>query len=155
MFFNRAGLVAASTLRTFVRRHLKPLLLTIGIIAIVAMVAWGAKSRLTGVERLPFPHPQRAPIPTNIQVETFRFTFDGFEPREINRQPGPFVLGIDNYRSTNASFELVREDGNRVQEIQWPRGQNRYRKLLHLPPGNYLLKELNHPDWTARINIGK
>jgi hypothetical protein len=66
------------------------------------------------------------------------------------------VLGIDNYhRVGNPRFELVREDGNTVHEIKWTPGQTRYRKLLHLPPGNYLLKEVDHPDWTAQIIIGK
>lgn len=155
MLYIRKELVGPARLRMFVRRHRNPLVV---IVAVVCILAWGAKARLTaGVDRTIPPNAQRnnAPIPTNIQVETFRLGFNGFEPKEITRRPGPFVLGIDNYNSRNASFELVRDDGNTAHKINWPTGQTRYRKLLHLPPGDYLLREVNHPDWTAQITIGK
>jgi hypothetical protein len=151
MLCKRRESVRPVRLRTFVRPHLNPLVAMVIIVAAIFILSWGAKARLT-------PNPQRdhAPIPTNIQVQTFTLGFNGFEPKEIDRRPGPFVLGINVYnRTSDTSFELVREDGNRVHEVKWPQGQPRYRKLMNLPPGRYLLKEVNHPDWTARITIGK
>lgn len=128
----------------------------IGIITIISMVAWGAKARfMAGMDQATIAQRDKAPIPTNIQVETFRLGLTGFEPREITLRPGPFVLGIDNYGSRNASFELVSEDGKRAHEIKWPMGQTRYRKLLNLPPGNYVLRDVTDPNWTAQITIGK
>ena len=158
MFYRRKALAGPARLRMFVRHHLNPLVTMVVILAAVCILALGAKARLTasGDQTIP-PNAQRnnVPIPSNIQVETFRLGFNGFEPKEITRRPGPFVLGIDNYNFRNASFELVREDGNTAHEINWPTGKTRYRKLLNLPPGNYLLREVNHPDWTAQIIIGK
>jgi hypothetical protein len=160
MLYKRRESAGPVRLRMFVRRHLNPLVAMVIIVAAILILSWGAKARLRpGIDRRPTApnqHRDHAPIPTNIQVETFTLGFNGFEPKVISRSPGPFVLGINGYnRTRDTSFELVSEDGDRVHEVKWPHGQPRYRKLMNLPPGNYLLKEVNHPDWTAQITIGR
>ena len=166
MSYKHRELVGPSKSRTVFQRHFNPVAMMIVITIIISIVSWGAKARLTASADRNTPSPasqsslvqshqrEHPPLPTNIQVQTFSLGQDGFEPKQINREPGPFVLGIDS-RSQSASFEFVREDGRRAVEIKWPKGQIRWRKLVNLPPGNYLLKEINHPDWTAQITIDK
>ena len=151
------------------RRRFMPLLSVAVVVAALSILSWGVKARFATLAdktstsgnvqpslMVQSGRRETTPIPTNIQVETFRLGVNGFEPKQIERRPGPFVLGIDNYdRFGAAAFELVHKDGNRVHEIKWPIGQNRYRKLMNLPPGNYLLRDVNHPDTTAQITIGK
>jgi len=167
--YKRRESVGPARLRMFYRSRFNPMVAMVIVVAAISILSWDSKARLTaGVDRTstsPNPQPlwvsqsnqrENAPLPTNIQVETFTVGLDGFAPKRINRRPGPFVLGIDNYtRFRNASFELVREDGSKVHEIKWPSGRVRHRQLINLPRGNYLLKEANHPDWTAQITIGK
>ena len=158
MIYRRKEVFGGLRLRMFVRRHCNPLVAIIVVVTMISILSWGAKARwasIDGTSTASTVQRDKVPIPTNIQVETFTLGFDGFEPKQIDRRPGPFVLGINNYTRSRASFELVREDGNRVHEIKWPSGQTRYRKLMNLPAGDYRLRDVNHPDWTARIIIGK
>ena len=168
MFYRRES-VGPSIFQRICRPRFMPAVSAAVVVGALLILSWGVKARLSARNDLTSMLPnaqtssmgqsgrgQNTPIPNNIQVETFRFGFNGFEPKQIERRPGPFVLGIDNYnRSRIASFELVHEDGKKSHDIKWPTGQTRYRKLLNLPPGNYLLREVNHPDWTAQITIGK
>ena len=97
---------------------------------------------------------QRAatPAPSSITVDTLTLTPLGFEPKEITRPAGMFVLGVDNrLPAEQFSFELVRENGHGVRQLKMPKGQIRLRKLLNLPAGRYFLRVADHPEWTCSI----
>jgi hypothetical protein len=97
-----------------------------------------------------------ARAPTTIQAEPLTLKPSGFEPDEINRTASPFVLLVKNRSGTaDVSFELFREDGQKVKEIKGPKGSVRHMKLIDLPPGNYLLEEVSHPEWTCRIALSR
>ena len=92
------------------------------------------------------------PAPSSITVDTLTLTHLGFEPREITRPAGKFVLGIDNrLLNEEFSFELVLENGHGVRQLKMPKGQIRSRKLLNLPAGRYVLRVAEHPEWTCTI----
>jgi len=78
----------------------------------------------------------------------------GFEPTEITRPAGRFILVVNN-RSWLEEIELrlEREDGNRVREVRRHKNKPDWRDVVDLPPGQYVLKEANHPDWACRITI--
>ena len=79
----------------------------------------------------------------------------GFEPAELTRPRGPFLLMVDN-RSNNPNllFHLDGESGKREHEQQTRKGGKLdWNKVVDLPPGRYLLTEANHPNWICKITI--
>ena len=78
----------------------------------------------------------------------------GFEPNEIRRNRGPFMLVVHN-RSNNPdiSFRLDHESGRREHEEHLQRGKVDWSKPLDLHPGKYVLSVADHPDWTCQITI--
>lgn len=98
-------------------------------------------------------HPRGGePTPANMEVETVSVTPNGFEPSEIHRPATPFLLAINNHgRPAEFSFEIYRVNGQKLHDMQGKKGQQHQRKILDLPPGQYVLKETSHPDWSCRI----
>jgi hypothetical protein len=136
------------------------------ISAVTAIIAlsWSAKGWLVSpANATPMAHTAWAPnsesgqdkgkdAPSTIQVESIILKPTGFEPKEFSRPATPFVLAIHNRTAAfDASFELLREDGRKVHDVKGPKGAVRPAKIIDLPPGTYLLKETNHPEWTCRI----
>src|SRR5215207_6309972 len=79
----------------------------------------------------------------------------GFEPAELTRPRGLFLLMVDN-RSSNPDllFHLDGQSGKREHEQQTRRGGKLdWNKALDLPAGRYLLTEANHPEWVCKITI--
>ena len=141
------------------KRILWPVLSILSIVAIAFVFAGtrgGAASpnieapgRLTAFSA----HPSASePTPANMEVETVSVTPNGFEPSELRRPAGPFLLAVNNHgRPAEFSFEIYRVNGQKLHEIKGKQGQQRQRKILDLPPGEYVLKEASHPDWSCRI----
>ncbi len=91
------------------------------------------------------------------RIEPFIVTLKptGFEPAELTRPRGMFLLIVDN-RSNNPDllFRLDGENGKREHEQQTRKGGRLdWNKPLDLPPGRYLLTETNHPEWVCKITI--
>ena len=77
----------------------------------------------------------------------------GFEPNEITRRPGPFLLAVDNVTGMGEmSYRLLHQTGARVRDFP-AKGRFRLRKVVDLPPGRYALVETNHPEWICRIMV--
>jgi|SRR5215213_8971447 len=78
----------------------------------------------------------------------------GFEPEEIIRPQGRFLLRVDNRSGLNAvSLMIDSESGTRLRAETVPRTKLDWREIVDLPPGNYLLKEANNPDWVCKITV--
>src|SRR4030095_1691129 len=89
-----------------------------------------------------------------IVVERVTFFPYGFEPDEITRPAGPFMLAVDNRAGTDDfSFQMVSGFNQLVHTATIRRGYATTSKLLTLAPGRYVLRELNHPKWTCTITI--
>lgn len=99
------------------------------------------------------------PLPletTSQRAETELITIEphGFEPAEIRRPQGRFRLGIDN-RSGLEGIQLQVETAGRSR-VPILKNRNRrlsWREEVDLPPGNYVIKEANHPEWSCLIII--
>ena len=116
-----------------------------------AKVGW-LGSTVTPVGVRPLVQDPVEPAPASVTVETVRLTPLGFEPKELERSAGKFLLGIDNrIGPIEFSFELVEENGHKVRQLKLPKGQIRLRKLLNLQAGRYTLTEVDHPEWTCSI----
>ena len=89
-----------------------------------------------------------------VEVEVITVRPSGFEPREITRRAGVFMLAITNQTgATELALHLDPVQGNRVQEVRLPKGKVRWNKIFDLPPGDYVLSEQNHPDWICHIKL--
>ena len=78
----------------------------------------------------------------------------GLEPKEIKRSVGPFVAVFENHSGLrDVQLSLVRESGQSMSRIPVTRNALNARQRLTLPPGTYLVKEANHPQWQCRIVI--
>ena len=78
----------------------------------------------------------------------------GFEPKEVMRPKGLFLLVVDN-RSNNSDvlLRLDHESGRREHEERVKDGKIDWRKPFDLHPGRYSLTEANHPNWVCHITI--
>lgn len=78
----------------------------------------------------------------------------GFEPAEITRPKGPFVLMVDDRSGLEkSSLRLTRENGDELQQLKTDRGKNEWHSVLDLTPGEYVLVESNHPEWSFRLTV--
>ncbi len=78
----------------------------------------------------------------------------GFEPSEIVRPAGRFLLAVDNRAGVGElAFILVREDGLLATSSLVENKKFRVRRVVDLLPGRYSLKVVDHPDWVCAINV--
>ena len=148
----------------------RSLLVSIGSAAVVGIAAWAIGVAAFTSRTPPLPDnranydapPESAsatraiPIVQSDQIVVERVTIFpyGFEPEEISRPVGPFLLAVDNRAGTGEfSLKLVSERNELVHSDAIRRGHATTSKLLSLPPGTYVLREPNHPKWTCRITI--
>lgn len=116
-------------------------------IAVAAFIV-SAKSRTT--------EPATSTVDSQARIESEVFTLrpTGFEPSQITRPTGAFVLAVDNRSGLEEiRLRLDREDGSRADQISIPGKKLDWREVVNLSPGNYLLREVNHSDWLCRITI--
>jgi hypothetical protein len=90
----------------------------------------------------------------DFESELITITPHGFEPQEITRPQGRFLLMIDNRSGlASTSLSLTREAGPRTHEMGVPRESPNWSDIVDLPPGTFVLSELDHPRWACRIRI--
>lgn len=85
----------------------------------------------------------------------------GFEPDELTRPEGPFMLCVDNRAGTEAlSLQLISGASGAISGASPPvyaapiqRGKSGTHKMLNLAPGQYVLREGSHPRWFCTITI--
>ena len=91
-----------------------------------------------------------------VRLETELITLQpsGFEPNEIRRPQGAFILGVDNRAGVEAiELQFMRADGQRLNALQTPKRKVSWREVVDLAPGQYLLSVANHPEWTCNVTI--
>lgn len=98
--------------------------------------------------------PQRTRHIADFESELITITPHGFEPQEITRPQGRFLLMIDNRSGLSAtSLALTREAGERTHEMRVPREEPDWSDVVNLPPGRYVLTEDDHSEWTCVLII--
>jgi len=103
------------------------------------------------------PPPAAAPARASeeqLQVELITLTPRGFEPSTLTRPKGKFYLTVDNRSgSTEMNLRLDYVTGAQLREMRVSKELLDWSDLLELHPGEYLLTEADHPDWSCRITI--
>ncbi len=89
-----------------------------------------------------------------LEAEIVTITPTGFEPGEITRPRGRFILAIDN-RSGLEEVQLYveRETGVRVHSSLNRKGKLAWRDVIDLPQGVYVLRAANEESWRCRITL--
>lgn len=81
----------------------------------------------------------------------------GFEPSEIRRPAGRFLLAVNDRSGLgDISLRLDALRGARLHEVRLSRdarARREWRQVLSLAPGTYVLTEAGRPDWACRITI--
>lgn len=122
-------------------------------VALAVLIAYGRRPSFPSTFKNE-PIATEAPAQSGMEAELLVLRPDGFQPREIKRRHGKFLLAIQNQSSEEGpSFILTREAGHSLKQMRVPKRQSKYRELIDLPPGTYVLTEANHPDWTCQIII--
>ncbi|MDX6501078.1 MAG: hypothetical protein QOG23_4338 [Blastocatellia bacterium] len=99
------------------------------------------------------PNGSQARSNESAEVEQIDLRLSGFEPSEITRPSGRFLLGVNNRTGlTELSLTLVHESGRSAVSKRLSRVKT-WREVLDLHPGRYVLREATHRDWLCRITI--
>lgn len=89
-----------------------------------------------------------------LQRELITIRPSGFEPAEITRPAGRFLLAIENKSGLDeVVLRIRREGGTRHHEGRVWKGNLKWRSAALLSPGRYLLTSPDHPDWNCIITI--
>jgi hypothetical protein len=88
------------------------------------------------------------------EAEVVKILPTGFEPRQITRPRGGFLLVLSNRTGLDdVEWRLDREAGGRLHAVRISEGRLVSKQHADLPPGTYVLTEAGHPDWVCRITI--
>ncbi len=121
----------------------RPLLIATAILAIgVLFVTFGSfRSNST-----------RNSQPAEVELITLRPA--GFEPAEITRPKGAFVLFVDDRSGReNSSLVLQRVNGERLRAVSLQRKKSDWNDVVDLTPGTYVLQDANNPELRCQITI--
>jgi hypothetical protein len=119
-------------------------ILKAGFLAVGAMAAAGIFA---------FAQQASGPAPAPYEVEVISMFPHGFEPAEISRPQGPFLLVIRNYdHEGDHAFDVASGD---VQILPPLIEKDRFRwiRLVNLQPGDHLLQDHQRAERHLKITI--
>jgi hypothetical protein len=89
-----------------------------------------------------------------LEAEVITILPTGFQPAEIIRSKGEFLMVINNRTGLEeVNWQLDREVGGNLHKVKMREGKLRSGSFEKLPPGRYRLSELDHPQWLCLITI--
>lgn len=128
-------------------------LLLLAAVAAVGLTAAARAGRLTATEEVPGAAPQGG-AEGRLRVVRLALRPSGFDPAELIVRQGRALLAVDNISGLDdISLTLRRETGGGAYEAGVRRGAVKWRQVLKLTPGTYLLGEAGRPDWVCRITV--
>ena len=89
-----------------------------------------------------------------VEVEVVVLTPDGFQPSQISRPVGPFILQVDNRTGMEQIEVTIFQTGaGMIDRARIGSGQIDWNNEYDLAPGSYTLSESSHPAWVCPITI--
>lgn len=136
------------------RLSVSVIVLCVLVIAVFSLHLSSRKYGAFAVNHFAQGEPQKRPTPSGLDGELVVLRNRGFEPSEITRPAGPFLLGVDARIGANeADIALSRVAGGRVGEKSLPKGVRAWREQVDLPPGQYVLTVADRPNAVCKITI--
>jgi hypothetical protein len=97
---------------------------------------------------------QRSSEKQTVQAELVTILPTGFEPAQITRPPGRFILLVQNRSGLEAvQLRLEHETGTRLHDVHVRREKLDWNNVIDLGPGRYVLTEADHPGWACYIIV--
>lgn len=97
---------------------------------------------------------QQNPRLSNLIALPVALRRNGFIPDAITRPAGDFLISVTNLTGLpDIGVRLDRETGAPLHSAKVSKEKHTWRQNVHLPPGNYLLTVIDHPEWSCRITI--
>src|SRR3569832_337501 len=94
------------------------------------------------------------PESRNLEVELITLRPEGFEPLQITRPKGAFVLLIDDRSGREgSSLSLQRVKGERLRDLNTNRKKSEWYDLIDLPSGDYVLSDAENPERRCQITL--
>lgn len=126
------------------------------ILGLAVMTVSGHSERWTAKNHEENRSTSSAPEKTDrpFEVEVVTISSDGFEPQQIVRPPGPFLLAVTNRSGIDSlDVHLETEARGKLREKSLPLITPHWREVMNLQPGRYVVTEANHPEWTFSLII--
>ena len=138
--------------RITVRRWRTVLIVLASLLLTVCVIVYGS---LRGTASSSEPHTLAAQsVTSKLEVELITMRTSGFEPAEIVRPKGPFVLLVDDRSGKeSSSLTLQRVSGARVRDINTKRMKSEWHDVINLPSGDYILTDAENPSSKCQITI--
>ena len=127
------------------------------VVSAIGMFKTGAASKLA-VNSTDASH-AHSPVsisqpPDQLEAEVITILPRGFEPTEITRPKGKFLLSVENRSGLQrVEFHLSAESGSRIFQASRTWELADWNEVVSPPPGKYVLTETNHPTWQCVITI--
>lgn len=106
------------------------------------------------------PEPEITAIPSvesltgELEVEVITLRPARFEPSEITRPRGAFVLFVDDRSGKeNSSLVLQRVNGQQLRAISLHRKKSEWNDVVDLSPGTYLLQDANNSELRCQLTV--
>ena len=129
------------------------LLIAIAVVGISLVYAMPRRAPKDNAIALAVANVPQARSSSPAEVELIDLRPSGFEPHEITRPAGRFLLGVNNRTGlTDLSLVLANESGRSASSKRLSKVKT-WREVLDLHPGRYELREATHRDWLCRITI--
>jgi hypothetical protein len=98
--------------------------------------------------------PAPAAVPGDVSVLLLVLRPTGFEPSEVTLPKGTYLLVVQNRTGLRGfALQLDRVGGGRLHEVRLPERKLDWNGEFDLTPGDYVLREADHPDWNCRLII--
>ena len=99
-------------------------------------------------------HLSQTPSSDVMEVEPITLRPYGFEPAEVKRPKGAFVLFVeDRSGRSNTSLRLQRLRGDQVRDVRTSRMKSEWHDVVNLPAGDYILIDDSNPEARCQITI--
>jgi hypothetical protein len=134
----------------FTHRVILPALIACAVVSVLLVTVSGHSSkRVTGSVLTP-----QGKKDQKLEIEAVTITPDGFEPQQIERPAGPFILSVTNQSGADElNVRIETDQHERFREKSLPLLTRYWRERINPPPGKYVITEENHPEWTLTFII--
>ena len=93
---------------------------------------------------------------SDLRVQILTLRPFGFEPNEIKRPKGKFLLAVNDQSQAgeDLTFVLTEERGAELKNVKLDlSGKRKWNNLFDLSAGQYRLSVRNHPEWVCNFII--
>lgn len=136
--------------RLFTRKTILSALIASAVVSLLLITVRGHSGRsVTGPVLTPQGNKDQ-----KLEIEAVTITPEGFEPQQLERPAGPFILAVTNqsgFDALNVRIETKQHD--RFSEKTLPLETPYWRERINPPSGKYIITEEHHPEWMLTLII--